>query len=177
MVEFGLKLEDNKVEDWKDRYIDYDKLKSLIQEAKVTVKLRVVLEAQNPKKANEIKTAFAIGAEDRSGCSSASSMSESNLMQLAEESETTKYPGENKVLLADHHSFTRRQSYGGSFGESIYGSASDTKLKVFIKRSMSSIFQRRSYKNKLKNALEDEGKVIDMFSECIHDEVRTKITQ
>lgn len=35
MVEFGLKLEDNKVEQWSDKYIDYEKLKSVLKKAKV----------------------------------------------------------------------------------------------------------------------------------------------
>eukprot|EP00804_Cyclotella_cryptica_P023799 CCRYP_011181-RD/>CCRYP_011181-RD protein AED:0.08 eAED:0.08 QI:408/1/1/1/0.9/0.72/11/3644/212 len=34
MVEFGLKLEDNKVEQWSDKYIDYEKLKSILKKAK-----------------------------------------------------------------------------------------------------------------------------------------------
>lgn len=36
MVEFGLKLEDNKVAEWSDRYIDYERLKSLLKKAKVS---------------------------------------------------------------------------------------------------------------------------------------------
>ncbi|KAL3772850.1 hypothetical protein ACHAWO_002680 [Cyclotella atomus] len=35
MVEFGLKLEDNKVEQWSDKYIDYEKLKAILKKAKV----------------------------------------------------------------------------------------------------------------------------------------------
>jgi len=34
MVEFGLKLEDNKVEQWSNKYIDYEKLKSILKKAK-----------------------------------------------------------------------------------------------------------------------------------------------
>jgi len=34
MVEFGLKLQDNKVREWSDKYIDYEKLKRLLQIAK-----------------------------------------------------------------------------------------------------------------------------------------------
>ena len=40
MVEFGLKLEDNKVADWADKYIDYDKLKEILRLAKNAMKKR-----------------------------------------------------------------------------------------------------------------------------------------
>jgi hypothetical protein len=34
MVEFGLKLEDNKVSEWSDKYLDYEKLKAILKKAK-----------------------------------------------------------------------------------------------------------------------------------------------
>ena len=46
MVEFGLKLQDNKVEEWSNKYIDYEKLKQLLQIAKKASKARDSLENQ-----------------------------------------------------------------------------------------------------------------------------------
>lgn len=40
MVEFGLKLEDNKVDQWADRYIDYEKLKAVLKRAKISAEQR-----------------------------------------------------------------------------------------------------------------------------------------
>lgn len=40
MVEFGLKLEDNKVNDWADQYIDYEKLKAVLKKVKASVEYR-----------------------------------------------------------------------------------------------------------------------------------------
>ena len=34
MVEFGLKLEDNKVSDWGEHYLDYEGLKKILKKAK-----------------------------------------------------------------------------------------------------------------------------------------------
>ena len=34
MVEFGLKLEDNKVSEWSDHYLDYEGLKKILKKAK-----------------------------------------------------------------------------------------------------------------------------------------------
>ena len=43
MVEFGLKLEDNKVNKWSDQYLDYDKLKALLKKTQNAYKARNVL--------------------------------------------------------------------------------------------------------------------------------------
>lgn len=40
MVEFGLKLEDNKVSEWSDKYIDYEKLKTILKRAKSAAEYR-----------------------------------------------------------------------------------------------------------------------------------------
>ncbi|GMH76350.1 hypothetical protein TL16_g07050 [Triparma laevis f. inornata] len=40
MVEFGLKLEDNKVSKWREHYVDYERLKSLLKKIKSTMKQR-----------------------------------------------------------------------------------------------------------------------------------------
>lgn len=40
MVEFGLKLEDNKVDEWSSEYIDYEKLKAVLKRAKASAQHR-----------------------------------------------------------------------------------------------------------------------------------------
>ena len=39
MVEFGLKLSDNKVSKWGDKYLDYERLKLLLKKAKAAMKV------------------------------------------------------------------------------------------------------------------------------------------
>ena len=48
MVEFGLKLQDNRVEEWSDKYIDYEKLKRLIQNVK-----KAHMQSRNTERRNE----------------------------------------------------------------------------------------------------------------------------
>jgi len=61
MVEFGLKLEDNKVADWADKYIDYDKLKEILRLAKNAMKKRDEIMMRKPDLAAAIETAFKEG--------------------------------------------------------------------------------------------------------------------
>lgn len=62
MVEFGLKLEDNKVADWADKYLDYEKLKEILKKAKNAMKKRDDLMKRKPDLAAEIEKAFKEGA-------------------------------------------------------------------------------------------------------------------
>eukprot|EP00984_Skeletonema_dohrnii_P001810 scaffold594_cov71-Skeletonema_dohrnii-CCMP3373.AAC.8 len=48
MVEFGLKLEDNKVDKWSTKYIDYEKLKAILKRAKSGFEYRDELIARMP---------------------------------------------------------------------------------------------------------------------------------
>ena len=41
MVEFGLKLSDNKVSKWADKYLNYVRLKGLLKKVKAAQKVRV----------------------------------------------------------------------------------------------------------------------------------------
>jgi hypothetical protein len=58
MVEFGLKLLDNRVSDWSSFYIDYDKLKALLKKAKDAEKKRKELEKKDPVLARHVKQAY-----------------------------------------------------------------------------------------------------------------------
>lgn len=55
MVEFGLKLEDNKVADWSDRYIEYEKLKAILKKSKSAVQR---LQDLREKKPQEVEAAI-----------------------------------------------------------------------------------------------------------------------
>lgn len=61
MVEFGLKLEDNKVAEWALHYIDYARLKLYIKKAKKAAEAYEALEKRRPEVAAEVKAAYDAG--------------------------------------------------------------------------------------------------------------------
>lgn len=68
MVEFGLKLEDNKVDEWAAQYIDYEKLKAVLKRAKLSAANRDDLIKRMPSGAlaeveNERKDRLAMGGK------------------------------------------------------------------------------------------------------------------
>mmetsp|Transcript_19151 Transcript_19151/g.41593 ORF Transcript_19151/g.41593 Transcript_19151/m.41593 type:complete len:856 (+) Transcript_19151:75-2642(+) len=62
MVEFGLKLEDNKVSEWSERYIDYEALKKILKKAKKSEKKYGETYEENPTEAKAITKAYRSGA-------------------------------------------------------------------------------------------------------------------
>mmetsp|Transcript_47140 Transcript_47140/g.87574 ORF Transcript_47140/g.87574 Transcript_47140/m.87574 type:complete len:234 (-) Transcript_47140:2669-3370(-) len=82
MVEFGLKLEDNKVEEWASKYIDYERLKVLIKKAKRAVEARDSLAQRRPEIAAEVKTAFDAGQQTK--LTGQGSFSDSQLIRLCD---------------------------------------------------------------------------------------------
>jgi len=55
MVEFGLKLEDNKVSKWNFHYLDYDHLKKLLKRAKLPDKILVEYKSKYPSLVSEVQ--------------------------------------------------------------------------------------------------------------------------
>jgi benzoyl-CoA reductase/2-hydroxyglutaryl-CoA dehydratase subunit BcrC/BadD/HgdB len=63
MVEFGLKLEDNKVSEWADKYIDYEKLKDILKKSQAAIKKRDEIIKRKPDLSAEIERAFKEGSK------------------------------------------------------------------------------------------------------------------
>ena len=61
MVEFGLKLDDNKVSEWSELYLDYEALKKILKTAKKSQKKYEELCQQNPIEAEAVTKAFRSG--------------------------------------------------------------------------------------------------------------------
>ena len=61
MVEFGLKLEDNKVAEWTDHYIEYEKLKAILKRCTTAVKRHYELAAKAPEKAAKVERDYLDG--------------------------------------------------------------------------------------------------------------------
>ena len=64
MVEFGLKLEDNRVAEWSDKYIDYNKLKLLIEKLAKIIEKRKELEGRNQSLAKQVKESFTFNSNE-----------------------------------------------------------------------------------------------------------------
>lgn len=58
MVEFGLKLEDNKVSDWSEHYIRYEKLKLLLEKCEAAIKRYDEISSRMPDVAFKVKAAY-----------------------------------------------------------------------------------------------------------------------
>ena len=187
MVEFGLKLEDNKVDEWSDKYIDYEQLKKLIQNAKVAMKTRAELEARRPEEAIIIKNRYLSGNEEdliRSCNTSSTSLGslattnnefQKNPSELLPPGPPTAPPtapptptlsDEQKALLLKNGPVDEKTTYGTTEYDSMQS------VGGMIKRTMSGIFVRKTYKSKLLDALKEEDAAIASFSNFIHLEVR-----
>ena len=64
MVEFGLKLEDNKVSEWSEHYIDYEGLKKILKKAKKAQQKYKETCAEDPQEAKAVTKAYRSGAYD-----------------------------------------------------------------------------------------------------------------
>lgn len=62
MVEFGLKLEDNKVADWSDNYIRYEKLKEILKKAGAAAQRYEDLAQKHPDRAARVHEEFRQGS-------------------------------------------------------------------------------------------------------------------
>ena len=62
MVEFGLKLEDNKVSEWGEHYLDYEGLKKILKKAKKLQQKYEELCSENPDLAKTVTTEYRTGA-------------------------------------------------------------------------------------------------------------------
>ena len=72
MVEFGLKLKDNQVEDWAEHYIHYDKLKAILKKLKAQLKRYKDLAGKDQEMGKRLMEAYRDGAMSTTGSPSAS---------------------------------------------------------------------------------------------------------
>ena len=72
MVEFGLKLKDNQVEDWAEHYIHYDKLKAILKRLKAQLKRYKDLAGKDQEMGKRLMEAYRDGAMSTTGSPSAS---------------------------------------------------------------------------------------------------------
>ena len=119
MVEFGLKLTDNKVEEWAHAYINYEALKGLIAAAKKAERARDELEARNASLAAEIKVQ--VESSNSNTYLNIDSDSKFEDLSYADESETQSlisFSEPNSAHGAGGFGTTTNGGYYGGFGSS-----------------------------------------------------------
>jgi len=167
MVEFGLKLEDNKVEEWQDKYINYEELKTLIKNAKKAYSARQELEKRNPSMAAEIRAKM-----------NDSSSSLNNIVEEDESQDATPKEGpagEKMMLLYDSsRNVNKYGSHDSSMSQKdMVRSDSSNSLGKFFKGVKKGI--NFSYKGKVLDAIAEESLAMDKFSIVIFTEVCRQI--
>jgi len=170
MVEFGLKLEDNKVQEWNDQYIDYEGLKKLIKAAKKASEAKAELEKRNPSLAAELKAIYEKELKQ--------SLSDSNsaLNKITEkdgddEGDDASAGEKSRLLLADDRSVNE---YGANDFKKITHAESESSLGYFfrgVKKSMSI----SNYEDRLRDALQVETLAVEKFSIAVFQEVSDRI--
>ena len=194
MVEFGLKLEDNKVAEWNEHYIEYEKLKSILTRASISVK-KLEDWTQKRSETASIVQAYKIGIEtpfqsttDLVGQDVAPALSASvtgdsskcNLNTIHEDVNTQEKPQpstETSELICPAPS----SSYGaiGSNLESLSPSGSGNESKrnlisrALVKASSGvSDYLQRSFERSVRDTLKDIDSVALEFDDCFRENMR-----
>jgi hypothetical protein len=183
MVEFGLKLIDNRVSEWKDNYIDYETLQVLLKKAVEAKEKLKDLKARDPEAAQSIA---ATDDEEETEKREESSRIEIATWDSTSLSDNAATQTEAVALM---HSISS-VSNSGNFVEAYpreSGSSSSLGLKKsdsllnMIARTDSSVtqwtynklFPQSGFKNKLKNASLNAAKKKKIFDDRIYEEVRS----
>eukprot|EP00546_Thalassionema_frauenfeldii_P015736 CAMPEP_0178913190 /NCGR_PEP_ID=MMETSP0786-20121207/10702_1 /TAXON_ID=186022 /ORGANISM="Thalassionema frauenfeldii, Strain CCMP 1798" /LENGTH=815 /DNA_ID=CAMNT_0020585899 /DNA_START=80 /DNA_END=2527 /DNA_ORIENTATION=+ len=141
MVEFGLKLEDNKVADWAEYYIDYEKLKAILDRLKTAIERKAKLAKQKPEFARDIQVARE--TEEHSLDDNNEEINqESKLPPITQEFPVTNLAAvEEKKQLLQEAGISSIASYGST----------TTPLKRII--SMENLLHPKRFESKFKDAL------------------------
>jgi hypothetical protein len=181
MVEFGLKLEDNKVSDWAEHYINYEKLKTTLTKLKAAIKKKEELFKRKPDLAKDIELAYEAhmyeGDTDailsqRLGFNSSSNIGDESKAEEAATDLVDKVP-EQQALL--QRSAVAIKEYGSNntlaSGEAI---ATDSGVGGGIRRTLSGTFSGVSgylANSRYENKLQEHLKAIDGLRAQFHEQL------
>jgi len=113
MVEFGLKLEDNKVAEWADKYIDYERLKVYLKKAKKAAEAYDALAKRRPELAAEVKAAYDAGIP----YSASAATSTVSLSRRASETTEHEFESETNAVELSGSQEAKRPVGSASAGE------------------------------------------------------------
>jgi hypothetical protein len=157
MVEFGLKLEDNKVSEWSDKYIDYEALKTILKKASAAVKRNEVLMKRHPQLAEVIakeytSTPLSSQLDLQSVCSDG--------LQLVDQ-----VPESKPLLKPTNENYGSQGSFTASENKS--DSISNT-----IQRTLSGYWSESNYVQRIRESIKEVENFERIFEESIYREVR-----
>jgi hypothetical protein len=168
MVEFGLKLEDNKVADWSEHYIEYEKLKNILKKCQAADKRWTDLAAKKPLTAAAIADNFYSEAQrDKITEDSSSSF-------LAEGDESLTEIDENEAETERTELVpvrTPQQDYGS--GKGLPDSGSSNSLVGFGKKAVSGLtsgmtdYFTKSFERQALDALKELENYTQEFDACL----------
>lgn len=156
MVEFGLKLEDNKVSEWSDKYIDYEALKTILKKASAAVKRNEVLMKRHPQLADVVAKEYAPTPFS----------SQLDLQAVASEGLqlVDQVPESKPLLTPNTEKYGSKESFAASENKS--DSISHT-----IQRTLSGYWSESNYVQRIRESIKEVENYERRFEECIHQEV------
>lgn len=184
MVEFGLKLEDNKVAEWSEHYIRYERLKSVLKKCQHALERYNTLHAKRPEVASKVEEAY------RKGLPTPGS-SRIDLTALAEPTNTsvTSSPSsqqqqpppssmdrEDSALLSSQHAAGGGDSSSyHSITSSVRRSESTGVLSRVIETATSGVSEyfQKSYERQVKDALSLVDKRTMEFEKDLLTDIQT----
>lgn len=171
MVEFGLKLEDNKVSEWTDKYINYEKLKSLLKKAELSKLRYEELCKRHPEIAARIKQAFDNGIDSRIQSPQGSSLTLATLTDSATASPVDANPttttttattvsmimSEGSLDRSEHEPSETTNLLAESSRYGSHTSLSSAALSNVIQRAVTGVadYFGNSYERQLRDSLKD----------------------
>jgi len=181
MVEFGLKLEDNKVSEWSDKYIDYDALKKILKKASAAVKKRDDLCKRKPELAEEIVIAYKQGNGPNQMTPSPShdglnllDISNNNIVGLPVEEEDDRVVDQVPNTSGESQPLMKRQyeSHGTMTSEKQTDSISGHISRTLSGYALGGYFSNSKYEQRIRESLEEIENIESKFDESIHEQVR-----
>lgn len=185
MVEFGLKLEDNKVSEWGDRYIRYEKLKGYLKKCGHARKRYDELAAKKPFVAAKVEDAYRMGLPtpmpSRETLSGASLGALSPLDQPP--SSSSVHGSVRSVSGKSEEASTKEEAsslLGGASGSSNYDSVpggnkgSETNpLSRVLESAASGVsdYFSKSYERQVKDALKSVDRYAGEFERCLLEDI------
>eukprot|EP00934_Nitzschia_sp_Nitz4_P000939 Nitzschia sp. Nitz4//scaffold98_size77359//32605//35181//NITZ4_005548-RA/size77359-processed-gene-0.16-mRNA-1//1//CDS//3329560757//939//frame0 len=164
MVEFGLKLEDNKVAEWNEYYMDYDKLKAILKKAKAALKKYDDQAKRRPEEAARIEEEYR-------------NSSHQSLKELAENEEITGLPPRPPVGQADESKYPASETSALLPKTDSGSSLTSASQRAFTSKTLSGIqdyFEGR-YERTLVQYLKEADQKADEFANLV-DQQRSKVT-
>lgn len=177
MVEFGLKLEDNKVAEWSEYYLDYNKLKAILKKAKECQTKYEEQAQKRPQASKDIMEAHQAGKEEL--ITVTPNQSAVNLATAAAETAISADPILSKLQPALLEEPSERTSLLPDSGqhEQHPDSKIPNRMPSFSHRAISDIqeYFGSRYERNLRNLLRESDSLSEEFAENIAKEQK-KVT-